>query len=55
MNEEQKDHLAVRIKHRDQCPYEKGHDDGDALAGFMFGLVLSSAIWLLILGVTLHK
>lgn len=56
MTEEEKDYLAVRIKHRGPCPLEKGHSEGYFGAGLFLGVLTSSLIWfLLIVGGVWHK
>lgn len=44
MSEEDKDFLAVRIKHHGQCPYEKGHSDGEFAAGVFLGAMFAFGI-----------
>lgn len=49
MSEEDRDFLAVRIKHRGQCPYEKGHlNSGDFVAGLFLGAMFALGISILI-------
>lgn len=49
MSEEDRDFLAVRIKHHGQCPYEKGHlNSGDFVAGLFLGTMFAFGIITLI-------
>lgn len=50
---EEKDILAVKIKHHGQCPFEKGHSDDDFNNGYMIGLCtipLAAALALFLYG-----
>lgn len=46
MTDEEKDHLAVRIKHHGQCPLEKGHSNEWFVPGIIIGAVVVSFLFL---------
>lgn len=52
MTDEEQDHLAVRIKHRGQCPLEKGHLDPLSYRfGIFVGLISGAfGMWIFIKG-----